>query len=172
MTGPEQLLQLVLVGVTQWAIYALLALGFVTIYNVTGIINFAQGEFAMLGAMLIATLAGVGAPGPAAFCLAVVGVALAALGEASSLWLWLLQCGKWVGLVVLAYFLVKSCGLDFGAFGISMFWLGIISGSSALLAQPAAFLKWNGAAALLVGLASGVLILVWLRRQADAGVNV
>ncbi len=103
---------------------------------------------------------------------AVVGVALAALGEASSLWLWLLQCGKWVGLVVLAYFLVKSCGLDFGAFGISMFWLGIISGSSALLAQPAAFLKWNGAAALLVGLASGVLILVWLRRQADAGVNV
>lgn len=77
MAGPDQLLQLVLVGLTQGAIYALLALGFVTIHNVTGIINFAQGEFAMLGAMLMATLAGLGLPGPAAFVLAVAGVVLA-----------------------------------------------------------------------------------------------
>jgi branched-chain amino acid transport system permease protein len=53
---PGQLLQLLLVGVTQGAIYALIALGFVTVYNVTGIINFAQGEFAMLGAMVTAWL--------------------------------------------------------------------------------------------------------------------
>lgn len=71
MIGPDQLLQLVLVGLTQGSIYALIALGFVTIYNVTGIINFAQGEFAMLGAMFMASLASLGLPVPAAFPLAV-----------------------------------------------------------------------------------------------------
>src|SRR5579872_4789559 len=35
---------------------ALVALGFVLIYNVTGVLNFAQGEFSMLGALLCATL--------------------------------------------------------------------------------------------------------------------
>ncbi|MBI3086041.1 MAG: branched-chain amino acid ABC transporter permease [candidate division NC10 bacterium] len=54
--------------------YALIALGFVTIYNVTGIINFAQGEFAMLGAMLMVSLQPLGLPQPVAFLLAVLGV--------------------------------------------------------------------------------------------------
>ena len=37
------------------SIYVLIALGIVTIYSVTGIINLAQGEYAMLGAMLSIT---------------------------------------------------------------------------------------------------------------------
>ncbi|HEV2357688.1 MAG TPA: branched-chain amino acid ABC transporter permease [bacterium] len=48
--------QLVLTGVTIGSIYALVALGFVLIYTITGILNFAQGEFAMIGAMLCAAL--------------------------------------------------------------------------------------------------------------------
>jgi branched-chain amino acid transport system permease protein len=48
--------QLVLTGLTVGSIYALVALGFVLIYNVTGILNFAQGEFSMLGALLCVTL--------------------------------------------------------------------------------------------------------------------
>ena len=79
MIGSEQLVQLILVGVTQGSIYALIALGFVTIYNVTGIINFAQGEFAMLGAMFMASLAPLaplGLPMPVAFLLAVAAVVL------------------------------------------------------------------------------------------------
>lgn len=56
MRFEQQLLQYILTGVTTGAIYALLALGFVAIYNVTGIINFAQGESAMLGALLMVTL--------------------------------------------------------------------------------------------------------------------
>ncbi|HLE45031.1 MAG TPA: branched-chain amino acid ABC transporter permease, partial [Methylomirabilota bacterium] len=80
MIGSEQLVQLILVGVTQGSIYALIALGFVTIYNVTGIINFAQGEFAMLGAMFMASLAPLGLPMPMAFFLAVVAVVLAGGG--------------------------------------------------------------------------------------------
>lgn len=52
----SQLLQYVMTGLTTGAIYALLAIGFVAIYNVTGVINFAQGENAMLGALLMVTL--------------------------------------------------------------------------------------------------------------------
>ena len=48
-------LQLILSGLSTGSIYVLVALGIVTIYNVTGIINLAQGEYTMLGAMLAAT---------------------------------------------------------------------------------------------------------------------
>ncbi|MBZ4644206.1 MAG: ABC-type transporter, integral rane subunit [Deferribacteraceae bacterium] len=40
-------------GITSGSIYALVAIGFNIIYNTTGIINFAQGEFVMLGGMFI-----------------------------------------------------------------------------------------------------------------------
>jgi branched-chain amino acid transport system permease protein len=52
----DQLVQFFVSGLTQGSIYALIALGFVTIYNVTGIINFAQGEFAVYGALITVTL--------------------------------------------------------------------------------------------------------------------
>ncbi len=44
-------LQLLVSGVSTGSIYVLIALGLITIYNVTGVINLAQGEFVMLGAM-------------------------------------------------------------------------------------------------------------------------
>jgi branched-chain amino acid transport system permease protein len=47
-----QIVQYVLSGMTQGSVYALVALGFTIIYSVTGIINFAQGDFVMLGGML------------------------------------------------------------------------------------------------------------------------
>src|ERR1700745_4370461 len=43
-------LQLVVNGVVVGSIYALVALGFVVIYKSSSILNFAQGEFLMLGA--------------------------------------------------------------------------------------------------------------------------
>jgi len=48
----NQLLQYLLSGLSTGAIYALIGIGFSIIYNATGIINFAQGEFVMLGGML------------------------------------------------------------------------------------------------------------------------
>ncbi len=51
-------LQFILSGISTGSIYVLVALGVVTIYNVTGIINLAQGEYAMLGAMLAVTYYG------------------------------------------------------------------------------------------------------------------
>ena len=56
MALESQILQLIFAGVTVGSIYALLALGFVVIHNVTGIVNFAQGDFAMLGALVAVTL--------------------------------------------------------------------------------------------------------------------
>jgi branched-chain amino acid transport system permease protein len=46
------MLQLVLSGVAMGSIYALVALGFVMLYNATNVINFAQGEIVALGAYL------------------------------------------------------------------------------------------------------------------------
>jgi branched-chain amino acid transport system permease protein len=43
-------------GITYGTIYAIVAIGFNIIYNATGIINFAQGEFVMLGGMTAVTL--------------------------------------------------------------------------------------------------------------------
>src|SRR5680860_479127 len=48
----EQLAQFVFAGLKSGAIYALMALGFTIVYAATGAINFAQGEFFMLGGML------------------------------------------------------------------------------------------------------------------------
>lgn len=74
----EQLLQYLFTGLTTGAIYALLAVGFVAIYNVTDVLNFAQGESTMLGALLMITLhAEVGVPIIPAFLLTVICVAIA-----------------------------------------------------------------------------------------------
>lgn len=69
-------LQFVLSGLSTGSIYALIGLGFVVIFNVTGIINFAQGEFAMLGAMLANTFVEADLPLPLAFLLSVAIVTL------------------------------------------------------------------------------------------------
>ncbi|MCP3868925.1 MAG: branched-chain amino acid ABC transporter permease [Gammaproteobacteria bacterium] len=47
----DQILQFVLTGITVGATYALVALGFSIIYNASDVVNFAQGEFVMIGAM-------------------------------------------------------------------------------------------------------------------------
>jgi len=53
----SEALQYIFAGITVGSIYAIVAIGFNLIYNTTGIINFAQGEFVMLGGMTAVTLA-------------------------------------------------------------------------------------------------------------------
>jgi branched-chain amino acid transport system permease protein len=50
------LVQYLVAGLTYGTIYAIVGIGFNIIYNTTGIINFAQGEFVMLGGMTAVTL--------------------------------------------------------------------------------------------------------------------
>jgi branched-chain amino acid transport system permease protein len=52
----ELILQYFFSGLTYGSIYAVVAIGFNIIYNSTGIINFAQGEFVMLGGMTASSL--------------------------------------------------------------------------------------------------------------------
>lgn len=49
----SQLLQYTVTGVTVGAVYAMVAIGFNIIYNVTEIINLAQGEFVVLGGLVM-----------------------------------------------------------------------------------------------------------------------
>jgi len=72
MTTYSQVVQYVITGITIGGIYALIALGFSIIYNTTGIINFAQGEFVMLGGMIAVSLATAGLPLLWAFLLSVL----------------------------------------------------------------------------------------------------
>ena len=86
-----EFLQYVFAGLTIGAIYALVALGFAIIYNASHVINFAQGEFIMIGGMSTAALIGAGlplwlaAPG-AVVVVMIVGLALerCAVGRASN----------------------------------------------------------------------------------------
>ena len=55
-----QFVQFLLAGLTIGAIYALVALGFAIIYNASQVINFAQGEFVMIGGMATVWLANLG----------------------------------------------------------------------------------------------------------------
>jgi branched-chain amino acid transport system permease protein len=67
----SQFLQFIFSGLTIGAIYALVALGFTLIYNASDVINFAQGEFVMLGGMVTVFAAAAGVPLPLAALLAI-----------------------------------------------------------------------------------------------------
>jgi len=71
-----EFLQFLFSGLTVGAAYALAALGFTLIYNASNVINFAQGEFIMLGGMLAAFFLQSGMPLPLALTLAVLVPAL------------------------------------------------------------------------------------------------
>lgn len=76
-----EFLQFTFSGLTVGAVYALVALGFTLIYNASDVVNFAQGEFVMLGGMSTVFLAAAGVPLPLAALLAIaitvaVGLAL------------------------------------------------------------------------------------------------
>ncbi|PWC45895.1 branched-chain amino acid ABC transporter permease [Azospirillum sp. TSO22-1] len=70
-------LQFLVSGITVGAIYALAGLGFAIIYNASTVINFAQGEFIMIGGMSASTLTAAGVPLPLAI---LAGCAVAMLG--------------------------------------------------------------------------------------------
>ena len=77
MTELQYLWQVTVAGLGTGLLYGLVGIGFAVVFNVSGIINLAQGEFSMLGAML--TLFGInrlGLPLAAAAVLAVVAVTL------------------------------------------------------------------------------------------------
>lgn len=74
-----ELLQFLFSGLTVGAVYGLVALGFTLIFNASGVINFAQGEFVMLGGMVTVFGVTAGLPIPLAGLLAVAVAVVAGL---------------------------------------------------------------------------------------------
>jgi len=74
-----EFMQYLLTGLTVGAIYALVALGFSIIFNASHVINFAQGEFVMIGGMATVSLTAAGLPYLLAIPLAVAAAALVGL---------------------------------------------------------------------------------------------
>ena len=65
----EFFLQLLLNGLVVGSIYSLVALGFVIIFKASGVLNFAQGEFLLLGAYVFLAISSAHAPIEAALLL-------------------------------------------------------------------------------------------------------
>lgn len=74
-----EFLQFLFSGLTIGAIYALVALGFTLIYNASDVINFAQGEFVMIGGMVTFFALAAGVPLPLAVLLAIAAAVLVGL---------------------------------------------------------------------------------------------
>ena len=125
------LLQQCLIGPTNGALIALVALGYTMVYGIIGLINFAHGDLIMLGACLALSL--VGALG--------LGAAGAAGPTATWLWVALLVglCGLFCGGLNLAVDrivykplrtapklapLVSAIGVSFIFMNVGLFWLG------------------------------------------------
>ncbi|MBB3180581.1 branched-chain amino acid ABC transporter permease [Variovorax sp. Sphag1AA] len=68
----SELLQFLFSGLTVGAVYAVVAIGFTLIYAASDVVNFAQGEFVMLGGMATVFLAMLGLPIVLAAVLAVL----------------------------------------------------------------------------------------------------
>ncbi len=68
----DQLFQFLISGITVGSVYALVGLGFTIIYNASDVVNFAQGEFVMIGAMSAIFLYRAGVPYPFALAAAVI----------------------------------------------------------------------------------------------------
>jgi branched-chain amino acid transport system permease protein len=78
----SNLAQFVLSGTTSGCVYTLVAIGIVLCASATNVINFAQGEFVMLGGLVGATCSLAGVPVPVSIVAAMAtGAALAAIQE-------------------------------------------------------------------------------------------
>lgn len=69
-------LQLLFSGLTSGSVYALIAVSLVIVYRVSLVICFAQGEFFVVGALLMATLLSKGVPLPLAFAASIIAAGL------------------------------------------------------------------------------------------------
>lgn len=67
----SEFVQFLMSGLTVGAVYALVALGFTLVYNASDVVNFAQGEFVMLGGMVTVFASAAGVPLPLAALIAI-----------------------------------------------------------------------------------------------------
>ncbi len=129
----DQFFQYLVSGLTQGSIYALVGLGFTIIYAVTRIINFAQGEFVMIGGMLSYTLAAsAGLPIPLSLLISV----LTAAAVGAIMYLLAIRTAKKASVVSLIIitigFSILVRGIATEAWGVDFVSPPLFSGSKAI----------------------------------------
>ncbi|SDV49493.1 branched-chain amino acid ABC transporter permease [Chitinasiproducens palmae] len=73
----DALAQLLINGIALGSVYALAALGFVIVYSATSVVNFAAGQFVMLGTFIgVTTIVNAQLPAPIAYPLAIAAMAV------------------------------------------------------------------------------------------------
>ncbi len=155
----SQFLQFMFSGATVGATYALAALGFTLIYNASNVINFAQGEFIMLGGMLMVFFLKSGLPMSAAVILAIaipaaVGVLLEKLA---------IEPAKGAGTVSL---IIITIGASLVLRGVVQIWLG--KGAAVFPAFSGSVPIAIGGAALapqslwVLGMTAVIVLALWL----------
>jgi branched-chain amino acid transport system permease protein len=163
-------LQYIAGGLTAGAIYALVALGFSIVYHASHAINFAQGEFVMVGGMSAVSLVALGLPLWAAVPLAIVAAVVVGL-LVQRLALERAQAGGQADVVTL---IIITIGVALFLRGLAqLVWdkrihsLPAFSGSEPLALGGATVLQqslW-----VLVGAALAVLALGWFFNRTLAG---
>ena len=153
-----EFLQFLFSGITVGAAYALAALGFTLIYNASNVINFAQGEFIMLGGMLTVLFLNAGLPTPVAVGLAIVlpalvGVAIEKLA---------IEPAKGADVTAL---IIITIGASLVIRGVVQVWLGkgthsfpAFSGSEPIAIGGATLLPQS---LWVLGVAAVVVVLLW-----------
>lgn len=153
----SELIQFAFSGITVGAVYAMVALGFTLIFNASGVINFAQGEFVMLGGMLTVFIAAAGIALPAAAILAVAITVLVGL----ALWAFAIETAKGATAVTLIIITIGASiflrGLAQVTFDKQFHSLPPISGNSPIVIGGAAVLPQT-----LWVLAGGTVVVVLL----------
>ena len=76
----ETLLQQLVNGLALASVYALLAVGITLVFGLTGIVNFAHGEFLVFGALIASSLIAARLPFPVACLVALIGAGVIGLG--------------------------------------------------------------------------------------------
>ncbi|GAC1574311.1 MAG: branched-chain amino acid ABC transporter permease [Candidatus Elarobacter sp.] len=126
--------------------YALVAVGFVVIYNVTGILNFAQGEFAMTGAVVAVGLVAAGVPLPLAVAGGIVAAALVGL----AVWYGAIRGAHRSSIVVQ---LIITIGVSIGLRGVAL----LVFGTTAKPLPP-----FSAGGAIALGAATVTPQQVWI----------
>lgn len=68
------ILQLIISGITEGSIYIMVALGVIIVYKTTNVVNFAQGEFVVLGGLVYASLIKLNVPTFLSFLITAVSI--------------------------------------------------------------------------------------------------
>jgi branched-chain amino acid transport system permease protein len=117
--GLSQWLQLAISGIVTGAIYALVGLGYVTIYRTSRVVNFAQGSFVMLGALITYSLL---------------------MERGLPFWLaGIISVAAVVGIAVAMYFLVVAPIIKVSLVSMILVTIGV-----SLLLENLALVKWGG----------------------------